>query len=200
MASLEEQLRDLLAAGATYLQPVYPGESEEARKAWSGDPAVARSGEPAAGTNAHGSPAGPRMAPDCVIWTNLDEIEAPPGVHGSWAAEVVREVPDWRRENVRIHPFAGGQRVDVPGGEIEDLADGGYVVEQTGIGTTLDGQPYRVHICHVMYVEDGRIVRNNQYWGGPDGDSVALMDRLLDTTRRAYAQRSASGQPDTGRL
>jgi hypothetical protein len=174
MASIEDKIRELQALGAGYFQPVYPGES---LGAWNKTlPASLSAG-----------------ADTRIIWTNMDEFDAPSSVHGQWALVLTREVPDWRRENVQIYPFVTGQRVDVPGDEkIQDLDVSGYIVEQTGVGTTLDGKPYRVQICHVMFVKEGRVVRNHQYWGGADAPSMALTTRTLDMTRGEYRRRMQS--------
>ncbi len=187
LADILKQVREL---GAHYLGRVYPGEKPDF---W--PYSTPRPGDAPKETTqgaATRSALAVMMSDKSVTWTNMDEIDAPRQVHGAWAQVLTHEVPDWKRENVQIYPFATGQRVNLPGDKPEDMDVQGFVVEQTGMGTTLDGKPYRVSVCHVMFVKDGKVIRNNQYWGSADPNSQALNIRTLDATRGEYRRQMST--------
>jgi hypothetical protein len=174
----QQQWREFMGLGATYLQPVYPGEVSP--ETW------AATVEAMQGRGSGDAPA--MMRPESMIWTNLDEIWAPSSVHGAWAADLIAVVPDWSRRDVRIYPITGGRRVTLPGGPIEDIDDGGYVVEQAAYGTTVDGHPYHCFVTHLIFVEDGAVVRNRQYWSGPDARSNDINISTMANSRAKYRE------------
>ncbi len=184
--TFEERLKAMRDLGARYLGRVYPGEKPDFWPYTTPKPGEAPKTVPKA------PPAAAMMTDQNVVWTNIDEFDAPSSVHGEWARVITEAVPDWKRENVQIYPFLTGQRVNLPGEKPEDMDVQGYIVEQTGTGTTVDGKPYRVSICHVMFVKDGKVVRNNQYWGSADPASQALNIRTLDATRGEYRRQALS--------
>ncbi|MFF0492424.1 hypothetical protein ACFYTQ_25640 [Nocardia sp. NPDC004068] len=150
MVSIEERLQQYVDVVAPYLEPNYPAECGETFEQW-------------AARRAAGDGPKMNMDPDRLVWSNLDDSAISPAEHGAFARETLSRYPDLRRERVRISPFIGRFAVATVPGDIEEIADGGCVVEQVVVATATDGSRVRIPLCVIFYVKDGKIVRLHEY-------------------------------------
>lgn len=92
-------------------------------------------------------------APDAKIWHNTDEIEQSPDDNVKTLEGFVARIADRRYENRRLSVFPGG-----------------FVQQHRLTGRrTLDNVPVSLTACIVCQVENGRIVRLDEYF-----DSAAV--------------------------
>ena len=94
-----------------------------------------------------------------VIWHNTDDLTVTIDDNLPAAAVFAAKVPHPRYEDIRVTPF-----------------DGGYVQQHQWIGTSIDGEPFRLSACAIVHVHNGKIVRIDEYF-----DSAPFIRLGLDT-------------------
>jgi ketosteroid isomerase-like protein len=95
---------------------------------------------------------------DAVIWHNTDNLTITMAENAAPCVKLFGKIQQLRYEDLEVLPFAGG-----------------YVQHHRMVGESVDGQPFDLAACAIMYVRDGKIARIEEYF-----DSAPLIGVGLD--------------------
>jgi ketosteroid isomerase-like protein len=95
--------------------------------------------------------------PNAVVWHNTDAITMGIPENRAIYNRFSEKVPKREYTNIRITPFKGG-----------------YLQQHVLVGETATGEKFELHACIVVQVQNGKIVKNEEYFDSAPFKALGL--------------------------